>query len=450
MIIIGLWIGYFSYSFDYFIKVPTTILCLFVYELDNARRFISCKDTIHSFLWLPQPFYFKGCVFMFFVGIDVAKDKHDCFIFNSDGSIFKDVFSFSNDRDGFNLLLSYMPKPSDNVRVGLEATGHYSLNLINFLVDNGFYPVIFNPLQINLFRKAHTLRKTKTDKTDAKLIALMLSSSDSKPHLDLSYHVVELKSLTRYRYRLKNQLARLKISISRIVNIIFPELENCVYSINQKSTLALLYEFPSKELIANAHLTRLTNVLKDNSKGKYSKDKALEIRNLAINSIGSSSEASSFELIQTIDLINFYSSKIDDLDAKIKDIMLELESPILSIPGISFNLASIILAEIVDINRFNSPNELQAFAGLDPATHQSGKFVATGVSMVKRGSPYLRWALLNASRLISMRDSCFKEYYQKKRNEGKHHFVALTHVAKKLIRVIFKLLKTNTLFVSQV
>lgn len=387
---------------------------------------------------------------MFFVGIDVAKDKHDCFICDSEGNVINDVFTFSNDRDGFNLLLSFMPGSSENVKVGLEATGHYSLNLINFLIDNGYSPVVFNPLQINLFRKTQTLRKTKTDKADAKLIALMLSSSDAKPHLDLSYHVVELKSLTRYRSRLKDQLARFKISLSRIVDIIFPELEDCVYSINQKSTLALLYEFPSKELIANAHLTKLTNVLKDNSRGKYSKDKALEIRNLAINSIGTSSDASSFELVQTIDMINFYSSKLDELDVKIKDIMDELESPILSIPGISYNLGSIILAEIVDINRFDTPAQLQAFAGLDPATYQSGKFIATGVSMVKRGSSYLRWALLNASRLIAMRDTCFKEYYKKKRTEGKHHFVALTHVARKLIRVIFKLLKTNTQFVPQI
>ena len=386
---------------------------------------------------------------MFLIGIDVAKDKHDCFICDSDGNVIRDVFTFSNDREGFNLLLSFMPTSSENVKVGLEATGHYSINLINFLIDNGYSPVVFNPLQINLFRKAHTLRKTKTDKIDAKLIALMLSSSDAKPHLGLSYHVTELKSLTRYRSRLKDQLARLKISLARIIEIVFPELENCVYSINQKSTMALLYEFPSKELIANAHLTRLTNLLKDNSKGRYSKDKALEIGNVASNSIGTSSDASSFELVQTIDMINFYSSKIYELDAKIEDIMIELNSPILSIPGISYNLGSIILAEIVDINRFDTPAQLQAFAGLDPATHQSGKFIATGVSMVKRGSPYLRWAILNASRLIAMRDPCFKNFYQRKRKEGKHHFVALTHVAKKLIRVIFKLLKTNTQFIPQ-
>lgn len=386
---------------------------------------------------------------MFFVGIDVAKDKHDCFVFNSDGEVVKDVFTFSNDLEGFNLLRSSIPNPSDNLKVGFEATGHYSFNLNNFLVNCGYNPVIFNPLQVNLFRKAHTLRKTKTDKTDAKLIASMLSSSDAKPLLRSSYHLMELKSLTRYRSRLKEQLAIFKISLCRIVDIIFPELQNCVYSINQKSTLALLSQFPSRKSIANAHLTKLTNVLKNNSNGRYGKDKAILIRDSAINSIGTDSDATSFELVQTIDMINFYSSKINELEEKIKEIVIDMDCVLLSIPGISFTLASIIMAEIGDINRFDTPSQLQAFAGLDPATHQSGKFIAKDVSMVKRGSPYLRWALLTAARTVAMRDLCFKNYYQKKRDEGKHHDVALTHVAKKLIRVVFKLLKTNSKFIPQ-
>ncbi|MFP5528082.1 IS110 family transposase [Peptococcus simiae] len=386
---------------------------------------------------------------MILVGIDVAKDKHDCYICDSDGNVIKDSFSFDNNIDGFNLLLSFLPETSDNVKVGLEATGHYSLNLINFLVEYGFNPVIFNPLQINLFRKAHTLRKTKTDKIDAKLIALMLSASDAKPHLDLSYHISELKSLTRYRSRLKAQLSKLKISISRIVNIIFPELESCVYSVTQKSTLAMLRMFPSKELIANAHLTKLTNVLMANSSGKYGKDKAICIKKAAAKSIGSDSDAISFELVQTIDLINFYSSKFKVLEDKIKFIMDQIQSPLMTIPGISYNLASIILAEIVDINRFDNDGQLLAFAGLDPGTHQSGKFVAKDVSMVKRGSPHLRWALLNAARLVAMNDETFALYYQKKKSEGKHHYVVLSHTAKKLVRVIFKLLKENCQFVPQ-
>lgn len=387
---------------------------------------------------------------MIYVGIDVAKDKHDCFIIDSNGEIIHDVFTISNNLKGFNALLDAIPNSDkQDIRIGLEATGHYSINLIKFLSDNQFPLIIFNPLQTNLFRKAHTLRKTKTDKTDAKLIALMLGSCDFKPHSNLSYHLNELKSLTRHRSRIKHQVAKLKISLCRIIDIMFPELPSVVYSINQKSTYALLKEFPSTLEISNAHLTTLTNILHKSSRGKYAKSKALEIRNSARESIGTNSKALSFELSQTLRLIDFVSAEIQSIEKEIELLMDEIQSPILSIPGISYTLGSIILAEIGDIKKFKNPSQLLAFAGLEPSTHESGKFKATKTSMVKRGSPYLRWALLEAARLISMRDPAFKAYYHKKKSEGKHHFVVQSHVAKKLVRVLHHLLTNNLEFQTQ-
>jgi transposase len=387
---------------------------------------------------------------MIYVGIDVAKDKHDCFIVSSEGEIIKDVFTFKNNIDGFNLFLDAIPDvPKDKIKVGIEATGHYSLNLMRFITNNQLPLVVLNPLQTNLFRKAHTLRKSKTDKIDAKLIALMLQSGNFKTHSDLSYHLSELKSLTRHKSRIKENLSKYKISLIRILDIMFPELVSVVYSINQKSTYALLSTFSSKESIASAHLTKLTNILKKASKGKYGKEKALLIKETAANSIGSDSRALSFELSQTISFIELYTAEIAKIDTEIKAIMDELQSPILSIPGISYGLGSVILSEIGDIRNFDSPSKLLAFAGLEPSTYESGKFVATNMRMVKRGSPYLRWALLEAARLVSMRDNTFKIYYQKKKSEGKHHYVANSHVAKKLIRVIHYLLTNNISFVPQ-
>ncbi|MTI68888.1 MAG: IS110 family transposase [Firmicutes bacterium] len=387
---------------------------------------------------------------MIYIGIDVAKDKHDCFIVNSDGEVIKDVFTIKNNIKGFKTLLNAIPISSkEDIKIGLEATGHYSINLIRFLSDNQLPLIIFNPLQTNLFRKAHTLRKTKTDKTDAKLIALMLSSSDLKPHLNISYHLNELKSLTRHRSRIKEQSSKLKISLSRIIDIMFPELPSVVYSINQKSTYALLKKFTSTDAIANAHLTKLTTVLRNSSKGKYGKEKATEIRDAARNSIGTNSPALSFELSQTLRLITLLASEIKTIEDEIKALMNKIQSPILSVPGISHTLGSIIIAEIGDINRFDTPSQLLAYAGLDPSTYESGKFKATNTRMVKRGSPYLRWALLEAARLISMRDKTFKDYYHKKKSEGKHYFVARSHVAKKLVRVLFHLLTNNKEFVAQ-
>ncbi|QRN86220.1 IS110 family transposase [Clostridia bacterium] len=387
---------------------------------------------------------------MIYVGIDVAKNKHDCFIVDSEGEIIHNVFTFKNSRQGFNLLLQTIPDVSHSqILIGLEATGHYSNNLINFLTENNLPVIILNPLQTSLFRKAQTLRKTKTDSVDAKTITMMLRTGDFKSHSPVSYHHRELKSLSRHRSRLVKTRASYKMSITRLLDIVFPELPALVWSIHQASVYQLLLAFPNTREIADAHLTKLTHVLSKASHGRYGKEEAVAIRDSARTSIGTCSPSLSYELKQTIHLIQNLQNEIKELDQIIEQLVGELNSPLLSIPGISHRLAAVILSEIGDITRFESPAKLLAFAGLDPSTHQSGKFTATQTRMVKRGSPYLRWALLQAARLIVMRDATFKEYYKKKRSEGKHHYVALSHTTKKLIRVIFKLLSSNQNYVEQ-
>jgi transposase len=387
---------------------------------------------------------------MIYVGIDVAKEKHDCYIVDSEGTVLEDVFTFENSRNGFLQLLSKLSEHSPkNIKIGLESTGHYSNNLISFLSESGFSLTLFNPLHTNLFRKAQTLRKTKTDKGDAKLITTMLFSGDPKPYTPVSYYFDELKSLTRHRYRLVGYRSKLRISVNRLLDIIFPEFSSMVWSIHQNSSYSLLLEFPNPKSIASVHLTKLTNLLNKSSRGKYGKDKALQIKTLAESSIGSNSPSIAFELQQTIRLIKNVQVEIDLLDRKIKGLMDEINSPILTIPGISYILGAIILSETVDIYRFDTPAKYLAYAGLDPSTHQSGKYTAKAASMVKRGSTYLRWALITAARLVSMRDPVFKEYLAKKRQEGKPFQIAISHVAKKLSRVIFYLLYKNKSFVTQ-
>jgi len=194
-------------------------------------------------------------------------------------------------------------------------------------------------------------------------------------------------------------------------------------------------------------LTTLTNILTKSSRNKYSKDKAIEIRDAARNSIGSESAAFQLELMQNITIISAFKKELKIVDSEIKKSMDEINSVILTIPGISYTLGAIILAEIGDIDAFDNPAKLLAFAGLEPGISQSGNFVSSNQKMVKRGSKYLRWAILQAARLTAMRDPVFKEYMNKKLSEGKHYNVAKSHVARKLIRVIHKLLSTNTEFV---
>lgn len=386
---------------------------------------------------------------MIYVGIDVSKDKHDCFAIDSNGEILLDNITIQNNCEGFQILyksLLNFSNDANNISIGMEATGHYSNNIFNFLTEHGFNVSLINPLQTNLYRKGQSLRKTKTDKLDSRLIATMLMSKDLPSYVPLSYHISELKSLTRHRFRLVKENSKFKTSLVRLVDIVFPEFPKVVSSVAQKSSLALLYELPSAKEIAECNLKHLTHLLSENSNQKFDRNKAIQIRELAKKSIGLNSNSVSFELKQTISIIQFLQQQIDDIEKRIKEILKEMDSPILSIPGISFKTAGAILAEIGDISRFDSPAKLLAFAGLDPSMYQSGKFFSTHSVMVKRGSKYLRFALMTAARMVCMNDATFNEFKDKKMSEGKHYMVAMGHVAKKLVRVIYYLLKTNNVY----
>ena len=195
-----------------------------------------------------------------------------------------------------------------------------------------------------------------------------------------------------------------------------------------------------------SNLTHFFSIIQRNSHGRYGKEKAEELRQIARNSIGSNSPSLAFELQQTIQTIIFLQEQIAALDKEINKQVVALNSPLISIPGISYVLAGIIISEIGDISRFDTPAKLLAFAGLEPSTFQSGNFCSDHAAMVKRGSKYLRWALLTATRLVCMRDEVFRSYRDRKLHEGKHYFVALSHTSKKLTRVIFHMLKSNQAF----
>ena len=383
------------------------------------------------------------------VGIDVAKDKHDCFILSSEGEILADVFTIANNRDGFETLLQRIRscvRPTDNIKVGLEATGHYSYNILGFLLEKGMPTFLINPLHTNLYRKSLSLRQTKTDRIDARTIASMLMSDvDLKSYTDTAYHNEELKSLTRYRFDKVRQRAKLKQSVARLVNILFPELETLVPTLHMASVYALLSELPGAQQIASAHLTHLKTLLDDASKGRYGRDKAVDIREAARRSIGSKMSAKSLELRHTIQLIRELDKEIDEVEAAIEEIMSSIQSPITTIPGMGLRMGAMILAEVGDFANFDSPDKILAYAGLSPSTYESGKLKATGTyaHMEKRGSRYLRYAIFNATKYVCRWDPTFAAYLAKKRAEGKHYNVAISHAAKKLVRVIYSLQKSG-------
>ena len=170
---------------------------------------------------------------------------------------------------------------------------------------------------------------------------------------------------------------------------------------------------------------------------------AIAIRDAARNSIGSRMPAKSLELQHTIRLIRELDAEIAEIEGQIQSFMEELDSPITTIPGLGFRMAAMILAEVGDFSRFDSPDKLLAYAGMSPSTYQSGQFRNCYPHMDKRGSRYLRYALYNAAKYVCYWDPSFAAYLAKKRAEGKHYNVALSHAAKKLVRLIFALEKAQ-------
>ncbi len=384
---------------------------------------------------------------MICVGIDVAKDKHDCFILSSEGEVLADVFTIPNNAEGFDTLLQTIrrcARPADKIKVGLEATGHYSYNILGFLLNKGLPTFVINPLHTNLYRKSLSLRKTKTDRIDAQTIATMLMSDvDLKSYTDTSYHNEELKSLTRYRFDKVRERAKLKSSVARLVCILFPELEKLVPTLHMASVYTLLSEFPGAQQVAASNLTHLKAVLSDASKGRYGREKAVEIRDAARNSIGSRMPAKSLELKHTIRLIRELDAEIEEIEKEINAIMDEIHSPITSIPGIGTRMGAMILAEIGDFSNFDSPDKILAYAGMSPSTYQSGQLTSNYSHMEKRGSKYLRYALFNTTKYVCIHDPIFAAYLAKKRAEGKHYNVAISHAAKKLVRLIYAMEKSG-------
>ena len=147
--------------------------------------------------------------------------------------------------------------------------------------------------------------------------------------------------------------------------------------------------------------------------------------------------AKSLELKHTIQLIQVLDAEIEEIEKEINSIMDEVHSPITTIPGIGTHMGAMILAEIGDFSSFESADKILAYAGMSPSTYQSGQLTSSYAHMEKRGSRYLRYAIFNATKYVCMWNPTFAAYLAKKRAEGKHYNVAISHAAKKLVRLIF-------------
>ena len=377
---------------------------------------------------------------IYYVGIDISKYKHDFCIISNAGELIVENFSFQNNKIGFQSLLDQLkPYNKSDIHIAFEATGHYSLNLELFLVNNGYSFLKVNPLIIHQFLKTRSLRRTKTDKADSLTIAKYLMSVPYKPNSDLLYTIFTLKSLCRARESLIKERSKFAVLLTNELDKSFPELKTFF---NNSISNTLLYIL--EKYINTKHIAAMKDYesIRKLSRGKFTYAKFAQLKELAKNSVGFHNENTDLLISTYVSIYNDFNNKIDPINKQISTIIKVLNPRMLSIPGIGEISAATILSEYGDIKNFSNPNKMLAFAGLDPSINQSGTLESNG-KMVKHGSGHLRYAIMNSAMSILRFSPEFYDYYLKKRSEGKCHRVSLSHVCKKLIRVIYSLEKND-------
>lgn len=331
------------------------------------------------------------------------------------------------------------PYDKSQVHIAFEATGHYSLNLELFLTNQGYSFMKMNPLVVHQYLKAQSLRRTKTDKADSLTIANYLMSVPYKPNSNVLYHIYTLKSLCRARESLIKERSKFAILLTNELDKSFPELKPFFNNIISPTLLYILEKYKNANHIA---LMKDFDSIRTISYGKFSYAKFAKLKELAKNTVGYYDSNSDLLISTYVAIYNNFTSKIDPIDKQISTIIKELNPRMITIPGLGEISAAAILSEYGDIKNFSSSSKMLAFAGLEPSIIQSGTLQSNG-KMVKHGSGHLRYTIMNIAMTILRYSPTFYDYYLKKRSEGKCHRVALSHVCKKLIRVIYSLEKYN-------
>ena len=373
---------------------------------------------------------------IYYVGIDISKYKHDFCIISNTGEVIVENSSFENNQKGFQSFLDQLkPYNKQDVRIAFEATGHYSMNLESFLTNQDYSFMKVNPLVVHQFLKARSLRRTKTDKADSFTMASYLMSIPYKPNSLLLYHTYSLKSLCRTREQLIKERSKFAVLLTNELDKSFPELKPFF---NNKISVTLLFILNKYKNADHIALMKDYDSIRCVSKGRFTYSKFAQLREIAKNSVGYHDDNTDLLISTYISIYNDFNNKIDPIDKQISTIIKELNPSILSIPGIGDITAASIIAEYGDIYLFSSPAKMLAFAGLEPSIIQSGTLESNG-KMVKPGSGHLRYVLMNASLTLLKHNPTFYDFYLKKRSEGKSHRVALSHVCKKFVRLIYTL-----------
>jgi len=385
-----------------------------------------------------------------FVGVDVSKDSFSAAGLDAEE---KECFSesYSMDSNGFGKFLEIVTthcSDRQKVLVGMESTGCYHINLFSFLTLQGIQALVINPLLIANFAK-RSLRKTKTDKKDARTIAKFLMENRGEvSQLSISPDLQDLRDLARERESVSHLITATKAEIKRVLRTTFPELES-VGDIFTRSMIRFLKEYPSARRVKMARPKDLAKVLNQPQVGNKLSFSVEDILRAAHNSIATVSPAKEVILQGKISTLVHLQERLDELTKLLTEVCkatrVEDWKILRSIKGVGPKTAVPFLAEMGSIENFSSPKKLIAFAGLDPSVCQSGKFVGKS-KLSKRGNRHLRRAIYLMASAVVSQNAFFKVYFVRRKKEGLTPQRALLATAHKLIRVIFAMLSHRTYF----
>ena len=384
---------------------------------------------------------------MFYCGIDIAKYKHEATVIDEAGTALPDSISFANSKEGCEKLLALFERlgvSNDGLLIGMEATGHYWLSVYGYLLEQGFEIKVINPIQSEAFRKMY-IRQTKNDRKDSFIIAQIMRFGQFSTTSLSEETIVALRQLSRYRLALVDTCGDCKRRVIALLDQVFPEYDALFSDTFGVTSKEVLSQYPTPEDLLTVSTRKLSNLLEKTSHGRLGKEKAEQLKAAAANSFGVSfaRDAFAFQIRQLVEQMEFLERQVTELEAQISSLLKQTGSYFTTIPGIGDTLGAIILSEIGDIHRFNAPNKLVAFAGLDVRVTQSGEFTGTRQKISKRGSPYLRRAIWLAASRAAFCDPILSEYYQSLRARGKHHLTAIGAVSRKLCNIIFAILSED-------
>ena len=385
-----------------------------------------------------------------FVGIDVSKEKFDACCIGEQG---EKVFSLActMSRQGFENFSLRLPADKTSLLLGMESTASYHIALFSYLTANGYKVVVVNPLLINGFSK-RSLRKTKTDRKDALVIAQFLMQEQAALSVQVpDCLTTELRDLARRREKLADHVTSLKTDMKRILSVTFPELEHMT-GIFTKATLRLLIEYPSAHAVREAGHSAVEDIFVTRSRGNKPQASAKALMEAAVSSVGVVSPTKELVLKQEASLLIHVQNQMEEVAKLLKTLLNERMKQdieiLCSIKGVGESTAMNFLIEMgTEVGMYENDKKLIAASGLDPSTYQSGKY--EGKSRIsKRGNRHLRRVIWLMATKVIINNGLFRTYFYKRRNEGLPYKKAVLATAHKLIRVMFVMLSRKSFFVE--